>query len=285
MASSNPIDPEVRTVRANDIDINVATIGRGPAVLLLHGWPHTWRLWHGILPTLASHHRVIAPDLRGLGKSTRAEDGYDLHTLADDAAALLDALQIETASVVGIDLGVQIAWMLMRRHPERVERLAVMEGLLGRLPGAEAFLASGPPWWFGFHSVPGLAENVLQGNEQAYVDWFLKAGTKDRRGIDANTRNAFVNAYGDRESLRAGFAHYRAFGIGSQQIAEAATGPKTRVPVLAISGGVVGDALARQLDPLTDRLETAAIGDCAHLIPLEQPDALGELLQRFILTL
>ncbi|HWO66524.1 MAG TPA: alpha/beta hydrolase, partial [Umezawaea sp.] len=187
----------VSQVAANGLKINVATAGSGPAVLLLHGFPHTWRIWEKVIPTLAEGQRVITPDLRGLGGTTRADTGYDAATLAQDAASLLDALGEQTATVVGIDAGAPPAFLLAMRHPERVERLVLMESLLGDLPGAEGF---NPPWWFGFHQVPDLAEEVLTGHEAEYLRFFLNAGTLGR-GVPPDVEAAFVDAYTGRESL------------------------------------------------------------------------------------
>lgn len=94
MTSTSSLYPvQTQRVPVNGIEINVATAGHGPAVLLLHGWPHTWQLWTHLIPALvAAQHRVLAPDLRGQGASTRAATGYDAATLATDAAALLAAL-------------------------------------------------------------------------------------------------------------------------------------------------------------------------------------------------
>src|SRR5207302_4667523 len=131
----------------------VATAGSGPAVVLLHGFPHTWQLWRDIIGPLSAHYRVIAPDMRGFGASTRAPEGYDAGTLADDLDGILDALAEPAAAVVGIDAGTPVAVLHAMRRPDRVRRLVVMEALLG----AEDFRA---PWWFGFHAVPGLAETV-----------------------------------------------------------------------------------------------------------------------------
>lgn len=78
------------------------------------------------MPELARHHRVIAPDLRGIGGSTRAAEGYDLHTLSDDMAGLLAALDARHAVAVGIDAGAPIAWMLAMRHAAHVRKLVVM---------------------------------------------------------------------------------------------------------------------------------------------------------------
>lgn len=264
-------------VRANGIDITVAVTGHGPAFLLLHGFPHTWRLWTAVIPHLARHHRVIAPDLRGLGATTRTEDGYDAGTLAADAEALLDALGEPDATVVGIDAGAPPAFLLAMRHPERVRRLVLMESLLGRLPGAEDFLAGGPPWWFGFHAVPGLAETVLAGREADYIGWFLDAGTRGR-GVPPAIRDHFTAAYTGRDALRSAFGHYRAMPESAAQIAHATAAGRLTVPTVAIGAHPVGDTLARQLRPVTDDLTEHLIEDCGHIIPLDRPGALVERL-------
>lgn len=281
---SVPINPprfQERMVAVNGIELNVATAGDGPPVLLLHGWPHTWRLWLPLLPLFARDRFVIAPDLRGLGGSTRAAGGYDLHTQADDLASLLDVLGVGPAFVVGIDLGAAVSFMLAMRYPAKVRRLSVMEGLIGDLPGAENFLRAGPPWWFGFHNVPGLAETVLQGHEAEYIDWFLRAGTTDGHGVGAEARDAFVVAYTGRDALRCGFEHYRSFSANAAQIRDAVAAHRLDVPTLAIAGGVVGEAIGRQLASATDDLSQVSISDCRHIIPLEQPKALYDALSVF----
>ena len=270
-----------QSFRANGLDISCRVEGDGPTILLLHGWPHTSRIWQPIMDRLKSDFRLIAPDLRGLGGTTRTEDGYDVANLARDAAGLLDALSVDRVTVVGIDLGVQVAAMLALQEPERVERLVLMEGLIGKLAGAEEFLASGPPWWFGFHAVPGLAETVLEGHEATYVDWFLINGTADKNGIDQDTRDHFVEAYTGRDALRAGFKHYRAFEQDAAQISDALVGGRFAMPTLAIEGGLVGDATSKQLEPVSSAFSRVKIQDCGHLIPLEQPVALVAAIRDF----
>jgi pimeloyl-ACP methyl ester carboxylesterase len=264
-------------VPANGVEVNVAIAGRGPAVLLLHGFPHTWRLWEHVVPRLARDHRVIAPDLRGLGATGRPGEGYDAGTLADDAAALLDALGEPSAAVAGIDFGAAPAFLLAMRRPERVRRLVLMEAVLGALPGAEGFTA---PWWFGFHAVPGLAETVVAGNEAEYIGWFLDSGTR-ADGVPTDVRAEFLKAYTGSDALRAAFAHYRALPETGRQILAAAQGARLRVPTLAIGAHPVGDALERQLRPIADDLSGHVIPDCGHLVPLDRPDALLPLLGDF----
>lgn len=273
--------PELRRVAANGIDINVAVAGEGPAVLLLHGFPHTWRLWTHVMDGLSAGFRVIAPDLRGFGASTRAVDGYDAGTLAADAEGLLHALGESSAAVVGIDAGTPPAFLLAMRRPGLVRQLVVMESLLGGLPGAEEFLAQGPPWWFGFHREPGLAEAVLSGNEGRYIDWFLDAGTLGD-GVEPAVRAAFLDAYGGSEALRCAFSYYRSLPSSAGQILDATRRGRLTVPTMAIGARPVGRALEQQLRPVTDRLVGHVVEDCGHIIPLHRPDELLRLLEPFL---
>jgi pimeloyl-ACP methyl ester carboxylesterase len=262
---------ELRRIRTNGTELNVALDGAGPPLLLMHGWPHTWQVWRPLLPLLGGR-RIIAPDLRGLGGSARAVDGFDAVTGAGDMLGLLDALGVEQAEVVALDAGVPAAFLLGALHPARVSRLVLMEATLPGLPGG--FPA--PPWWFGFHSAPGLAETVLEGHEAAYLDFFLMAGTYQGQGVPPEIRDAFVSAYTGREALRCGFGYYRAAERNAAAISAAG---RLTVPTLAVGGNTVGDLLHRQLEPVTDDLTGELIPRSGHLVPLDRPDAVAELLR------
>jgi pimeloyl-ACP methyl ester carboxylesterase len=272
---------ELHRIATNGIHANVAVAGVGPAVVLLHGFPHTWQLWSEIIGPLAEHYRVIAPDLRGFGASTRALDGYDAGTLAADIDGIIDALAEPTAAVVAIDAGVQVAALLALRRPDRIRRLVLMEAVLGSLPGAEEFLAAGPPWWFGFHAVPGLAETVLTGHEAQYIGWFLTTGTGGR-GVPPDIHDAFVDAYTGTDALRCAFAYYRALPTTAHQISAALTEDRLTMPTLTIGSHPVGAALEQQLRPITDDLSAHVVPDCGHIIPLDRPQELLRLMTPFL---
>lgn len=122
-------EPVHRTVPSNGIDLHVVEAGEGPLVLLCHGWPEVWYSWRHQLPVLAdAGYRVVAPDLRGYGASSRPEAvaDYDIVHLTDDLTGLLDALGEERAVVIGHDWGAMIVWALAQRAPERVEAVAAM---------------------------------------------------------------------------------------------------------------------------------------------------------------
>lgn len=276
-----PAPANVMRVQANGIEMNAAVLGSGPALLLLHGFPHTWQLWSEVMEPLARRWQVIAPDLRGLGATTRAADGYDAANLATDIEQLLAATNHETAAVVATDAGAAPAFLLAMRRPDLVRQLVLIEALLGRLPGAESFLAAGPPWWFGFHAVPDFAERVLLGHEAEYVDWFLETGTMGR-GIDPAIRKAFVSAYTGADSLRCAFAHYRAMPATARQIDAAVTGHSLSVPTLAIGAHPVGAALHAQLRPIARDLTGQVIENCGHIAALDRPQELLGVLSEFL---
>ncbi|MCX5387352.1 alpha/beta fold hydrolase [Streptomyces sp. NBC_00083] len=274
--------PELRRVAVNGVELNVALAGSGPPVLLLHGFPHTWEVWTDVMADLSDRYRVIAPDLRGFGASSPAVSGYDAGTLAEDAAALLSELGVSSVSVAGIDAGAPAALLLALRHPGLVRRLVVMEAVLGGLPGAEDFLADGPPWWFGFHTAaPGLAETVLEGNEAAYVDWFLHTGTLGD-GAPRAIRDAFVRAYTGSGALSRAFSYYRALPESALQIGQAVATTRLTMPTMAVGAQPVGSALERQLRPIADDFTGHVIKECGHIIPLHRPHALLALLEPFL---
>jgi pimeloyl-ACP methyl ester carboxylesterase len=109
-----------------ELDLHVLEAGDGPPVLMLHGWPqHAW-MWRKVVPLLADRHRLICPDNRGFGWSDAAGTGYDGETFGADALALMDAMEIERAHVIGHDWGGFAAFVMALYRPARVDRMVVL---------------------------------------------------------------------------------------------------------------------------------------------------------------
>jgi len=116
-----------RSVSANGTRFHLASMGDGPLVLLLHGFPEFWWTWrHQLVALAAAGYRAVAVDLRGYGGSDKPPRGYDLITAAADAAGLIRALGEANATVVGHDWGGLTAWTLAAYFPKSVHRMAVV---------------------------------------------------------------------------------------------------------------------------------------------------------------
>jgi pimeloyl-ACP methyl ester carboxylesterase len=199
-----------RRLRANGLTFNVAEAGSGPPVLLLHGFPDSWRLWRHQIPVLAeAGHRVIAPDLRGFGETERPAEveGYRMRSLVADVVGLLDALGVERVAVVGHDWGAGLAWALARYLPERVERLVAVS-----VGHPFAYQAAGMAqrqlsWYMLWFLFPGMAERALPADDWAVYRRLGWNGAAPGRDPDADRQIADLSRPG---ALTAGLNWYRA---------------------------------------------------------------------------
>src|SRR5262245_52074341 len=119
----------MRRIQGDGVELAVLDEGDGPPVLLLHGFPDSSRLWRNQVPALVrAGYRAIAPDLRGFGESDRPEaaEDYAIARSVADVLAILDALEVPRANVVGHDWGAALAWLVAAFAPDRVERLVVL---------------------------------------------------------------------------------------------------------------------------------------------------------------
>jgi pimeloyl-ACP methyl ester carboxylesterase len=117
---SKPITIVARDADAQGVRIHFLTAGTGPAVVLLHGYTQTSRMWRPIIPLLAAKFTVIAPDLPGIGDSAIPKDGLDMKTSAIRIHALVKSMGVEKARVVGHDIGLMVAYAYAAMYPNEV---------------------------------------------------------------------------------------------------------------------------------------------------------------------
>ena len=115
------------TASVNGIQMHYVIGGKGAPVVLLHGWPETWYEWHKVMPALAKNYTVIAPDLRGLGDTSKPYTGYDDNTTAEDIYQLLSQLGTQKIYLVGHDVGVLTAYSYAASHPNNVSKLVILD--------------------------------------------------------------------------------------------------------------------------------------------------------------
>ena len=262
------------------VSLAVQDEGDGPAVVLLHGFPDSSYLWrYQVRALVEAGFRVVAPDLRGFGESDKPQEveAYRITTIARDVVALVDALDIERAHVVGHDWGAGLAWVLAGLHAERVERLVAMSvghPSTQRDPPLEQREKSWYTLWFQFE---GLAEAAMPRD-----DWrLLREWTRGRGDIER-----YVRDFERPGALRAGLNWYRANVSPQRELA-----PKRDFPAIAASTLGIwssGDAyllegpLKRSGEHVTGGWRYERIEGASHWLQLDAPDRVTELLLDFL---
>lgn len=260
--------------------------GDGPPLLLVHGWPQTWYAWRLVMPALARDFQVIAVDQRGIGLTDKPEDGYDTGTLAGDLVALMDALGHERFAVVGHDTGLIIGYALAADHPQRVERLALVEvpGPPGVPPGPPLFIPeslNNRLWHIPFNRVDRVPEQLVSGREDIFYgyEFAIQAGN---RKLPDDLIDYYVRLYANSDSLRASFGFYRAWGTTLAQNEQRKTRPLT-MPVLAIGGAESwGEAVANGIKPAADDVQGVVIPGAGHWVAEQAPEELLAALRAFL---
>lgn len=278
--------PAIRHGHADlgDVRLHYATAGEGPAVVLLHGWPQTWRMWLGVIPGLAAAgYRVVAPDLRGLGDSSRPEGGYDKKTLAEDVWRLAhEVLGEERLFVAGHDWGGPVAFALAAQHRDAVRRMAIFDV---PVPGDGTPVMFSNRWHHGLHWEKDLPEELTAGREEVYLRFFYRTFGARPDAVPEEAQREYLRAYRQPGAMRAGFALYRAT---PQDVADneafLAGGGKLRMPVLCYGGPLGrgrGSAAIESWRRVAEDVRGGVVEGCGHWIPEERPDWTLEQLLAF----
>lgn len=271
------------TARANGVGLHYVVGGEGDPVVLLHGWTQTWRGWRKVMPTLAQHHTVIAPDLRGMGDSDKPPGGYDGLTVGEDIRQLVRGLGFGRFHLVGHDIGGWAAYPLAASHPEAVRSLALVDSLPPGLGFDELSVTEeNPLWHMAFHTARDVAEMLVSGREREYLSYFYRAYSYDPAAISEEDVDEYASRYSAPGGLRGGFEYYRAFFEDVWQNRELAGRGKLGMPVLALGGDhSIGEGALRATRGFAEDARGGAIEHCGHFVPDERPWDLAERLLAF----
>ena len=260
-----------------DVQLHYATLGEGKPVVLLHGWPQSWYAWRYVMPELAKNYRVIAPDLRGLGDSSRPLDGYDKKTIAHDVWRLLhDHLGLDEFSLVGHDWGGSVGYALAVAHPGAVRKLAVLDVTIPG-DGSTNFSQGGKRWHHAFHQAVDMPEALIEGREHIYFTWFYRNWGHHPNVLSNQDIAEYLRVYSQPGALRAGFAYYRNLPRDMADNQASARTFKLPMPVLALGGNNGwgrGTEVLESLQRLGTDVRGGVIDNCGHWMAEEQPEAL-----------
>lgn len=273
-------------VRVNGLRIHTKVAGAGRAVVLLHGWPQTSHAWRKLVPLLSPHCMVIAPDLRGFGHSSKPAAGYDKKTVAGDIAALLHALQIEKACIVGHDMGGQVGYAFAALYPQLTERFVFIEsGLPGFGQEKAMNVATGGSWHFGFNMAGDISEELVRGREALFVRHFIRrdtVGTVDPESITEADIDVYATALTQPGALRASFSYYRTLFVDLDDN-KTFGAKKLDMPVLAIGCEFgYGEGSKATMAQVASDVHGIVLRGSGHYPAEERPEQLASVLLDFL---
>lgn len=262
-----------------DVRLHYVTAGQGFPVVLLHGWPQSWYEWRHVMKDLARDYQVIAPDLRGLGDSSRPLDGYDKKTVGNDIWRLLQRLGVGSFYLVGHDWGGPTAYAIAAAHPDSVKKLVILDVAIPG-DGSANISQGGRRWHHAFHQTADLPEALVAGREDIYFGWFYRNYGHRPDAIPEADIAEYLRVYRQPGALRAGFSYYRAIPRDIADNEAIAARFRLPMPVLALGGDSGWGRrmeVVESLRRLADDVQGGVIADCGHWMPEEQPE---ELLRR-----
>jgi pimeloyl-ACP methyl ester carboxylesterase len=289
MSLKSPNDPRVthHYTDLGEVLLHYVTAGEGPPVVLIHGYPQTWWEWRHQIPALAEKYTVIAPDMRGLGDSSRPASGYDKKTIGNDIWRVVnEVLGHESFYLVGHDWGGPTAYAIAAAHPEAVKKLAIIDV---PIPGCGGdFSQGGRRWHHQFHMMPDLPEALTAGREDIYLAWFYRTFAYRPNAIDADDLAEYVRTYSQPGAMRAGFSLYRAAAQDVIDNQANIAHQKLPMPVLTVSGGTSyphgrgrGPETEDSLKRVAVDVRSEVVPDCGHFVPEEAPEFLNSRLLDF----
>jgi pimeloyl-ACP methyl ester carboxylesterase len=276
-----PPDFQIREVRTKGAAIHVRVGGQGPAVVCLHGFGDTGDMWAPVAAALAPNHRVVVPDLRGIGLSSHPEGGYEKTTQAQDIAEVMDALKVEKADLVTHDIGNMVGYALAAQFPGRVTKWVVIDAPLPGIGPWDEIVQSPMLWHFNFRG-PDV-ERLVAGRERIYLDRFWNELSANPKAIDEATRSHYAALYALPGAMHSAFSQFAAFNQDAIDNKALAAKQMLVMPVLALGadhsfGTQMGDIMRLVASDVTP----GVIRDSGHWVMEEQPAQTTAAIVEFI---
>jgi pimeloyl-ACP methyl ester carboxylesterase len=249
--------------------------GKGPAVILLHGFPEDWVEYRAIMPRLAQRFTVVAVDLPGIGKSGPASS-YEIPKIAGDIKALADKPKLVRPYVVGHDVGGHVAYAYVRQFPAALRGAMILDVPMAGLKGAQE--AGAGFWHVGFILEPGLAEKLVPGRQAAFLGYFYDMGK-----FTPAERDYFVKAY-QATQLHAAFQIYRAMPKEAEW--NAAQSAANGVPLVVAVGSkspfakLLPTFIEGYRDKGMGHVDGATIPGAGHYVVADNPDGVAEFIEQ-----
>ena len=278
-----------RWVDVHGLHLHCVEAGTGPLVVLLHGFPEFWYAWRHQIPALAAAgYRVVAPDLPGYNtsdKPPRVRD-YRPRVLVQDVADLIVALGADSAAVAGHDWGGALAWLLAMQHPERVERLVVLNAPhpIRFLKGLRSPRQLRRSWYMLAFQLPWLPERLLATRDFQALRLALRRQPTQPGAFTAQDIDRYVAAAAQPGAMRAAINYYRA-AFRANPLAQAHSLRPVDTPTLIIWGDqdrYLGRELAEPDPAWVPDVRVERITEASHWVQADAPERVNQLMLDFL---
>jgi pimeloyl-ACP methyl ester carboxylesterase len=270
-----------RDITTNGTTIHVRIGGKGPAVVLLHGYGETGDMWAPLATNLARDHLVVVPDLRGMGLSSKPTGGYDKKTQGYDISGVLDTLKIGKTDLVTHDIGNMVGYAFAAENPGRVTRFILMDAPLPGVGPWEEVLKNPLLWHFRFGG-PDM-ERLVAGRERIYLDRFWNEFSATPAKFSEASRAHYAALYARPGAMHAGFSQFAAFDQDAVDNKAFLAAGKLTMPVLAVGGGKsFGPMMTTVMRFAATDVTEAVIPDSGHWLMEEQPAATVKVVRDFL---
>ncbi len=279
-------------IKVSNASINLVHGGRGPAVLLLHGYPQTHCIWHRIAPRLAEKYTVVAADMRGYGDSSKPaglpdHSNYSKRAMALDQVEIMQQLGHGEFYLVGHDRGARVAHRLALDHPQRVKKLAVLDICPTRTMYArtDRDFAKAYFHWFLLIQPAPFPETLIGADPGFFMKYQMGRRHAGLQVFTAEALAEYERCFSDPACIHATCEDYRAAESIDLEHDSADAATAIECPVLALWGkhGVI----EQQFDCLADWRALACdvrgrALDCGHYLPEERPEEVARELEAFL---
>lgn len=265
--------------QVNGVTLHYVHGGEGSPLILVPGWPETWWEYRKVMPALATRHRVVAVDIRGMGGSEKVTSGFEKKSMAEDIKALVHHLGYEKANIAGHGIGAMITFAYAANHPEATDKVAILntthiddsyyEFPMVPRPGDP------PPhrWWLAFNQVRDLPEQLLEGRARHLIDYMFGISLVNPGAISDFDREVYARAYNAPGAIRAATGWFQTY---QQDIEDFNSYGKVIAPMLGLAYGGFFEYMEKALPEQGTDVRVAEIKGTRNYLVEEQPEAVVE---------
>jgi pimeloyl-ACP methyl ester carboxylesterase len=275
-------EPQSKMAEVNGITLHYLVSGKGEPIVLLHGYAESSHMWLPLMAELAKTHTVIAPDMRGAGRSSVPEGGYTKVAMAQDIHALVEKLGYKKIAIVGHDIGLMVAYAYAAQYPAEVSKIALMDAFLPGIGDWTHVWLMRDLWHFHFYGETPLA--LVTGRERIYLEHFWNDFAADRHhSISEADRQFYAKEYAQPGHIKAGMEWFRNFEQDAKDFSALAEKGKLDIPMLVIAGGKAsGQFLIDQGKLVDSQVEGIIVPESGHWLMEEAPGQVIPPLVKFL---